>query len=79
MERMNIIAPGTLVELRLSKWGHILAKTFKEGKDIALTERDIFIVTETDLPKDKVKVVLIADSDKVEILLDRVNLRIYKQ
>ena len=78
MERMNIIAPGTLVELRLSKWGHILAKTFKEGKDIVLTERDIFIVTETDLSRDKVKVVLIADPDKVEILLDRVNLRIYK-
>ena len=78
MERMNIIAPGTLVQLRLSKWGYILAKTFKEGKDIVLTERDIFIVTETDLPKDKVKVVLIADSDKVESLLDRVNLRIYK-
>ena len=78
MERMNIIAPGTLVELRLSKYDYILAKTFKEGKDIVLTERDIFIVTETDLTRDKVKVILIADPDKVEILLDRVDLRIYK-
>ena len=78
MGRINIIAPGTLVQLLLSKYDYILAKTFKEGKDIVLTERDIFIVTETDLPRDKVKVVLIADPDKVEILLDRANLRIYK-
>ena len=78
MGRINIIAPGTLVQLRLSKYDYILAKTFKEGKDIVLTERDIFIVTETDLTRDKVKVILIADPDKVEILLDRVDLRIYK-